>query len=81
VREVERHRRQLRFTLWIAGLAVAIYLLAFLLATTAFLLLYLRTEAGAGWRTSLLLTAATVGAIHLAFTVLADLRFPAGALF
>jgi hypothetical protein len=80
-REVERHRRQLRFTFWIAGLAVAIYLLGFLLATTAFLLLYLRTEAGAGWRTSLLLTAATVSAIHLAFTVLADLRFPEGALF
>ena len=73
--------RQLRITLWIAAATALVYLLGLLIGSAVFLLLYIRAESSTGWRQSLLVTAATISAIYLVFVVLADMRFPAGALF
>jgi hypothetical protein len=76
-----RRRRQLRIALWIGALAGLVYLLGFLPATAAFLLLYLRLEVKAEWGSSVLLTAVIVASIFLTFQVLAEMSFPEGRLF
>ncbi len=77
----ERHQREIRLALWIALLVGGLYLVGLALSAAVFLLAYLRTEAGVGWRGSVLITAATLGVMYLAFGVLVPVPLPEPLLF
>ena len=76
-----RSRRTLRAMGWIAGFALGIWLLGFLIAIPIFVFLYLIYEARCGGTAALLLTGCTELFIWGIFDQLMHLAWPRAALF
>ena len=76
-----RRTREIRVLFWMAWLIGLMYLVGFVLSTALFLLPYLRTESGLGWRRSVVLTAVATGVTYLVFGLVARVPFPPGVLF
>jgi hypothetical protein len=65
---------------WIGGLALAIYIIGFLISIPLFIMLYLKRK-GSGWLKSIIVAGVTTAFLYLAFEVALRVDLYRGLLF